>query len=702
MEKHQAKTYGELQNMRWNLFGRNQKNIQTGNSTTGTKPLEGDSLVALNSHELLKQHKDKIENLYSFTQLDRPRFDALYVELFKNIALYVQKLPASENHHHAYLGGLLEHSIEVATYCGRIAGRFLYIADGEEKIGQWSALYTYAMASAGALHDVGKALTDIDVVIINGKHRTLWMPHKGPIPVGSSYIYQYNTRRVHGLHELASLPLLFTLMPQAAIDWIWQKSVIRDEWLATIGGQAMDKGGSIGRCVIECDSASTGHNMQNAPLVKTSESENNFKKPGIHALTLKGILLSFRDYPPNSDKNPFWISQHYVACVCPRFVEIIKATLGTDAQYLPDNSSLVYDALQDRGVLIPNITGKAVHALAFNQGQRPLSVILIKREHIDPEMRLPVYGGQLLCPSMPQDLHHSVPGKTSNLGTQTQQNAAKSKVETSKTITPAAPKPIVPSTIGQNISSHSRPIKNEPNKQDIVENRVDAIPQPQVTKANNLTPNSDIAIQPDYGSEGTHIDESVVSQEYGQYRDIDQNAFREFLNSSDREREAASTEHKPSVIVQPVSEELQMENEESKRKLMTELFIDWLRANILTKKILVNQRGGVVHFVEGNRLAIVSPSIFHRYILENEKEIPRTSSENRERIKFIQHSLLDNLEFEKSIMGQNMLMATVEGSKKSGTLYVMVMKPKETKDLNLNFSDIEKNKFVNILEGFRS
>lgn len=638
------------------------------------------------------------------------------MELFKNIALYVQKLPASENHHHAYLGGLLEHSIEVATYCGRIAGRFLYIADGEEKIGQWSALYTYAMASAGALHDVGKALTDIDVVIINGKHRTLWMPHKGPIPVGSLYIYQYNTRRVHGLHELASLPLLFTLMPQAAIDWIWQKSVIRDEWLATIGGQAMDKGGSIGRCVIECDSASTGHNMQNAPLVKTSESENNFKKPGIHALTLRGILLSFRDYPPNSDKNPFWVSQHYVACVCPRFIEIIKAALGTDAQYLPDNSSLVYDALQDRGVLIPNIAGKAVHALAFNQGQRPLSVILIKREHIDPEMRLPVYGGQLLCPSMPQDLHHSAPGKSSNLGTQTQQSTSKSKDETSRTSTsaapkpitpsrtsaPDAPKPITPSTTGQEISSHNRPIKDDSKKQDLVESRGDAIPQQQVAKADSLIPNSDNTVPPDSGSEMTHLDESVVSQEYGEYRDIDQNAFRDFLNSSDRAREAADAEHKPSVIVQPESEELQMENEESKRKLMTELFIDWLRASILTKKLLVNQRGGVVHFVEGNRLAIVSPSIFHRYILENEKEIPRTSSENRERIKFIQHSLLDNLEFEKSIMGKNMLMAIVEGSKKSGTLYVMVMKPKVTKDLNLNFSDIEKNKFVNILEGFRS
>lgn len=682
--------------MGWSLFRRDKKNIQTGNSTTGIKPLEGDSLVALNSHELLKQHKDKIENLYSFTQLDRPRFDALYVELFKNIALYVQRLPASENHHHAYLGGLLEHSIEVATFCGRIAGRFLYIADGEEKIGQWSALYTYAMASAGALHDVGKALTDIDVVIINGKNRTLWMPHKGPIPVGSSYIYQYNTRRVHGLHELASLPLLFTLMPQAAIDWIWQKSVIRDEWLATIGGQAMDKGGSIGRCVIECDSASTGHNMQNAPLVKTSESEHNIKKPAIHALTLKGILLSFRDYPPNSDKNPFWVSQHYVACVCPRFVEIIKATLGTDAQYLPDNSSLVYDALQDRGLLIPNVAGKAVHSLAFNQGQKPLSVILIKREQIDPEMRLPVYGGQLLCPSMPQDLHHSAPGKTSNIGTQTQQTASKATAENSKTVAPLAQKPSKPATVP---AEQNKSIKSNPDKRETFDDKKS---QPQIVKTNDLMPNPGNSIQTGYGSEIAHADESADSQVYGQYEDIDQNAFREFLNSSDSSREAIRAEHTQSVISQPKTEESQIETEESKRKLTTELFIDWLRANILTKKILINQRGGIVHLVEGNRLAIVTPSIFNRYILENEKAIKRTSSETRERIKFIQHSVLENLEFEQSILGQNMLMAIVEGSKKSGTLYVMVMKPKETKDLNLNFSEIEKNKFVNILESFRS
>jgi hypothetical protein len=541
-------------------------------------------------------------------------------------------------------------------------------------------------------------------VIINGKNRTLWMPHKGPIPVGSSYIYQYNTRRVHGLHELASLPLLFTLMPQPAIDWIWQKSVIRDEWLATIGGQAMDKGGSIGRCVIECDSASTGHNMQNAPLVKTSESEHNIKKPAIHALTLKGILLSFRDYPPNSDKNPFWVSQHYVACVCPRFVEIIKATLGTDAQYLPDNSSLVYDALQDRGLLIPNVTGKAVHALAFNQGQRPLSVILIKRELIDPEMRLPVYGGQLLCPSMPQDLHHSAPGKTSNLGTQTQQKASIATAEISKAAVQLAQKSPKPATVSaeKDNSNQNKFIKNNPDKPENFDVKGNKTSQHQIVKTNNPMPTPDHSIQSGYGSEIPQADESAESQVYGQYEDIDQNAFREFLNASDSSREAIRAEHTQAVIPQPKTEESQIETEESKRKLTTELFIDWLRANILTKKILINQRGGIVHFVEGNRLAIVSPSIFNRYILENEKEIKRTGSETRERIKFIQHCLLDNLEFEQSIMGQNMIMAIVEGSKKSGTLYVMVMKPKETKDLNLNFSEIEKNKFINILEGFRS
>lgn len=727
--------------MRFPWQGRKEQQASNNTQPKPSAPLKGTELVAEKADALLAQHKELIENLWAFSQLDRDRYNLLYVELFRNIASYVQHLPASESHHHAYLGGLLEHSLEVAAFAGRIAGRFLYTADGEEQIAQWSALYTFAMVSGGALHDIGKILTDIDVVLVSGSQMRRWLPQSGPIPVGTRYIYQYNAHRQHGLHEVAALPLIFNLVPKAAIEWLWQKPRIRDEWLASIGGKAMDFGGNIGRCIIECDSQSTGSSMEHAPVAKAVEASDMSlaKKPKIHALAIKGIALSFRDFPPNTERNPFWVSQHFVACVCPRFVEILKAALGVEASNIPENSTLVYDAMADAGMLIPNLTGRAVHTMMFNQGGKSLSVILIKREHIDPNNRLPVFSGQLICPSMPEELHHKLPGQNVTKGsTSTSQQHVVTATKTMHESAPTTPTKNGSAQKNDNsgqIKSAGIPQTGGITTKDNAQSAA-AIAQTKPTNVSSATSSKETTTEPERRLNESDITQAVASSDsmlavnntrsspgaepktdegtvsYAMTVQVsNEDSFRNFVTKSahsDAEKAA------PAIIAQaqptpPASEAHAPEqrkqkkpsytgNQPSERSQNASSFIEWLQAQVIGGSLPVNARGGYLHVVEGNRLAMVSPAVFHSYFEFTGDDRLLGTQEIRQAIKSLQHALLGKMGFSRSPLGATMIQCEVIGARRKGDLAVMVFTSDSTKELNLPIDMTKKNVFINLLE----
>lgn len=58
-------------------------------------------------------HVQAIEDLIRVTPA---HFETLYHEALRNYAAYVQQLPASEAHHHAGIGGLLDHGLEATVF----------------------------------------------------------------------------------------------------------------------------------------------------------------------------------------------------------------------------------------------------------------------------------------------------------------------------------------------------------------------------------------------------------------------------------------------------------------------------------------------------------------------------------------------------------------------------------------------------------
>ena len=110
-----------------------------------------------------------LEHIWQRTSLSRRQFATLerYAEL-------VQAFPASEAHHHAYLGGMLDHGLEIVAYSLKLRqSHLLPIGASPEDQAAQSEAWTAAVAYAALLHDIGKIAVDLHVELADG---SIWHP----------------------------------------------------------------------------------------------------------------------------------------------------------------------------------------------------------------------------------------------------------------------------------------------------------------------------------------------------------------------------------------------------------------------------------------------------------------------------------------------------------------------------------------------
>ena len=93
---------------------------ETRNSTgTRTRQTLAIGRIPVHSAEALlgtAERQARLQAIEDFTRVTPIHFETLYEQALRNYAAYVQQLPASEAHHHAGLGGLLDHGLEAAVF----------------------------------------------------------------------------------------------------------------------------------------------------------------------------------------------------------------------------------------------------------------------------------------------------------------------------------------------------------------------------------------------------------------------------------------------------------------------------------------------------------------------------------------------------------------------------------------------------------
>uniref|UniRef100_UPI0035A21E53 TraI domain-containing protein n=1 Tax=Tetragenococcus koreensis TaxID=290335 RepID=UPI0035A21E53 len=120
-----------------------------------------------------------LEHIWQRTSLSRRQFATLYRPPLERHAELVQAFPASEAHHHAYPGGMLDHGLEIVAYSLKLRqSHLLPIGASPEDQAAQSEAWTAAVAYAALLHDIGKIAVDLHVELADG---STWHPWHGPL-----------------------------------------------------------------------------------------------------------------------------------------------------------------------------------------------------------------------------------------------------------------------------------------------------------------------------------------------------------------------------------------------------------------------------------------------------------------------------------------------------------------------------------------
>ncbi len=103
--------------LRETLKGKRAPERSTSTTATAIPPLGGGRIRVQSAEQLLAppERQTRVRALEELTRLTPAHFEVLYRQALRTYAAYVQQLPASEAHHHAGLGGLLDHGLEAAV-----------------------------------------------------------------------------------------------------------------------------------------------------------------------------------------------------------------------------------------------------------------------------------------------------------------------------------------------------------------------------------------------------------------------------------------------------------------------------------------------------------------------------------------------------------------------------------------------------------
>lgn len=336
------------------LFWRSRNRMPVG-AMEASNANRSELLRPLPPRELLatprRQHL--LEHIWQRTCLSRTQFADLYIAPIERYASLVQQFPASESHHHAYPGGMLDHGLEIVAYALKLRQSHLLPAGAPPEVqAAQSEAWSAAVAYGALLHDIGKLAVDLDVEYGDD---TRWSPWHGPL--SRPYRFRYRADRQYRLHSAAAGLLYPHLLDRTSLDWL---SGYRDAWAAllfVLAGQ-YEHAGILGELVRQADQASVAQALGGDPAKALAAPKHSLQRK-----LLDGLRFLLREQlkvnqPQASDG---WLTEDALWLVSKTVSDKLRAHLlsqGMDG--IPASNSAVFDVLQEHGIVQTTPEDKAI------------------------------------------------------------------------------------------------------------------------------------------------------------------------------------------------------------------------------------------------------------------------------------------------------------------------------------------------------
>ena len=327
----------------------------TQSATEGYLPIES-------AHSLLaaEHRRQLLDRIWQYTALSHAQFIQLYLNPIHRYAEQVQQLPASETHHHAYLGGMLDHGLELVACSLKLRQSYLLPtgAAPEDQAAQTDA-WSAGIAYGALLHDIGKIAVDLQVERQDGR---VWHPWQGPLD--QPYRFRYLKGRDYHLHGAAAGLLYTQILDRPILDWLSGFPPLWASLLYVLAGQ-YERAGVLGELVMQADRVSTAQNIGGNPskaLQAPIHSLQHHLISGLRHLVQHELKL-------NQPGAAGWLTQDALWLVSKTVTDKLRAYLLSQAiEGIPSSNLAVFDELQSHGLVESTPEGKAIWTALVAQG----------------------------------------------------------------------------------------------------------------------------------------------------------------------------------------------------------------------------------------------------------------------------------------------------------------------------------------------
>ncbi|MBX8588577.1 TraI domain-containing protein [Pseudomonas cichorii] len=569
------------------------------------------------------RRRSLLENIWQRTSLSRKQFGALYLTPLQRYASLVQQLPASENHHHAYPGGMLDHGLEIVAYALKVRQTYLLpIGAPPESQAAQAEAWSAAAAYGALMHDLGKIAVDVSVELQDGK---AWHPWYGPLT--QPYRFRYVKGRDYRLHGAASSLLYAQVLPNEALDWLSAFPELWAQLIYTLAGQ-YEHAGILGEIVTQADQSSVAQELGGNPERAMSAPKQSLQRQLVDALRML-VKEKFKLNQPDGPSDG-WLTQDSLWLVSKPTTDQLRAALLTQGiEGIPNSNAPMFNMLQDQAIIQTNVQDKAIWSVTIDNGHgwvKTFTVLKVAPALVWPQadQRPTSYSGTLTVDAAPAEdtVATDQDTDTPNGGLDTSPNS----ITLSKSNTPT--QNALPST--------QKTTQSDTDHMDDLLSLFEDIPQGKITVS--TSPEEDVSVPP------------VATQKPNKLRQPKpQPAFEADLNVPlPAEQEDYGTE-----------------------------FLSWLREGVLSHKLVINDAKARVHTVDGTAF-LVSPDIFKRYALEHPGIQKAAKAKDLEPWQLVQRAFEKLKLHRKTSANLNIFTCEVKGPRKSKELRGYLLKSPTT------------------------